>query len=1029
MFDPDRGDLAGPRDRLLSLLGEQGFADARRSTLNAHYTDAAIARAMWASVVELGFTGGRVLEPGCGAGTFIGFAPPGAEMVGVEQDPTTATIAAALYPDAKIRTESFADTPFPDGSFDLAIGNVPFGRLPLHDARHNRSGHTIHNHFLIKSLHLVRPGGLVVAITSRYTLDARNPAARRELAELADLVGAIRLPSDAHQRAAGTTVVTDLLLLRRREPGRPGNGEWWEQVKPLDVERAPVTGAHDAAGTVLAPDGVVEVNRWFHDHPDMVLGTMRLGRGAHREDELMVLSGRPITVTLSTALDSVTARARTAGLVLTPPPTDARTARKQDDEALLVGREGLIETTDDGGFTRVVNGVRIPHRVPASQAMELRALLGLRDTTVALLDAESTTGEDTAEIARLRAGLGQQYRAYTQRWGPIKRCTWRRTGREDPDTGEERMARVRPAQGGFRHDPFAPLVRALERYDDVTGTATPASIFIERVVAPRAPRLGADTPADALAVCLDTHGTVRLPEIAQLLGTTTDAARTALGRLVFDEPGTGGPSRLVPAAEYLSGDVRAKLVEARRAAAQDPRFAVNVTALTAVLPADLLPAEISVRLGAPWVATAYVQQFLRETLEDPRLEVEHPGGAVWAVRGNNYGVAATATWGTRRRAAPAIAEALLAQRTITVYDEFDDGTRVLNLTETVAAQEKARELDARFGEWVWEEPQRAADLARTYNDTFNSVVLRNYDDTRLSLPGVAVTFTPRPHQVAAVARMINEPAVGLFHEVGAGKTAEMVMGVMELRRLGLVRKPAIVVPNHMLEQFATEFLAIYPRANVLPAGRDDLAGDRRREFVGRVATGDWDAVILTRSAFERLPVRLETQRDYLRIGAHSRMVGADQEGFQPGEVGAQVGDVVGVVGEPPQGGVQDRSVTAVEPLAEEGQHLHQLHRIDHLDNAPGAGNRARDRARGGGAAGLTGVDRHGEQPRVADRRFVPVAGQWPPAGGARGRVLERGSVVRAGPSGRAGRGVRHICGGCLESRRFWSLGSRTLDPR
>ncbi|MFC4951080.1 hypothetical protein [Pseudonocardia sp. GCM10023141] len=864
MFDPERADFAAVRNRLRDVLGAAGFAQARSSTLNAHYTDAAIALAMWTAVTQLGFTGGRVLEPGCGSGTFIGLAPPSAEMVGVEKDPTTAAIASALYPEAEIRTESFADSPFTDDSFDLTIGNVPFGRLAMHDPRHNRGGHSIHNHFLIKSLHLTRPGGLVIAVTSRYTLDARNPVARRELADLADLVGAIRLPSDAHQRAAGTSVITDILVLRRREPGRSGNGELWAQVAELEIARAPRTTAEAAASSALAETPTIEVNRWFHDHPDLVLGSMRLGRGAHREDELMVLSARPIEATLPAALDLVVERAAAENLRMAPPASGRHAEPKVTPERTLIGREGLIEAADDGTFTRVAGGVRRLYQVPGSQAMELRALLGIRDTTVALLDAESATGADTAEIAQLRSRLGQRYTAYIERWGPIKRCTWRRTGRHDPDTGEERMSRVRPAQGGFRHDPFAPLVRALERYDDVTGAAARASIFTERVVAPRAPRSGADSPADALALCLDTHGAALLPEIARLLGTTPDEARASLGDLVFDEPVSGGESdRLVPAAEYLSGNVRTKLAAAQQAVAEDPRFAANVTALTAVLPADLLPAEISVRLGAPWVDAAFVQQFLRETLEDPRLVVEHPGGAIWAVRGLNFGVAATSTWGTKRRSAPELAEALLAQRTITVYDELEDGTRALNMTATVAAQEKARELDAHFAEWVWAEPRRAATLARTYNDTFNSIVLRNYDDVSLSLPGVSVTFIPRPHQVAAVARMIGEPAVGLFHEVGAGKTAEMVMGVMELRRLGLVRKPTIVVPNHMLEQFATEFLAIYPRANLLPAGRDDLAGDRRREFVGRVATGDWDAIILTRSAFERLPVRLETQRDYL----------------------------------------------------------------------------------------------------------------------------------------------------------------------
>ena len=319
----------------------------------------------------------------------------------------------------------------------------------------------------------------------------------------------------------------------------------------------------------------------------------------------------------------------------------------------------------------------------------------------------------------------------------------------------------------------------------------------------------------------------------------------------------------MPAAEYLSGRVRDKLEAAEQAAADDPRYEVNVEELRKVIPADLTPGEIDARLGAAWIDASYVRDFLREILDDDTVRVEHPGGQVWTVRGNRHTVLATSTWGTSRYPAPQLAQAVLEQRRIEVRDKIGDDAWVLNLDDTLAAQEKAAELAGRFAEWAWEDPARAAQLAGTYNQLFNDLVLRNYDDAQLSLPGLALSFEPRPHQVAAVARIINEPAVGLFHEVGAGKTAEMTMGAMELRRLHLARKPAIVVPNHMLEQFSREFLQLYPQAKVLVAQREDLQADRRRQFVARCATGDWDAVIMSRSAFERIPMSAEAQRDYL----------------------------------------------------------------------------------------------------------------------------------------------------------------------
>jgi SAM-dependent methyltransferase len=835
VFDSARQDLAWAREELASFLTSEELAAAARNTLNAHYTDAYLVQATWAGVQQLGFAGGRVLEPGCGSGNFIAFAPDGAQVTGVELEPVTARIAAALYPEAQIRNESFAATRAPEGSFDLVIGNVPFGAIRLHDRRHNPGGHSIHNHFIIKSLHLTRPGGLMAVLTSRYTMDARNPAARREIAALADLVGAVRLPSGAHQRAAATNVVTDLLILRRREPGREPSATAWEQTRMVSLDGAQIP-----------------VNQYFLSHPGNVLGELRAVHGAYRADDLVVTATGDTGPVLETAQERIAGHARArrltwAGAAGSPgapgPAAPAGTPSLQP--------EGYLQARSDGTFTRVTSGQATPFAVPRNQAIELRELLGLRDTITALLDAEAASLDDTPELERLRRELGRRYDAYVRAYGPVSRFSWRQTGRADPATGEEKMARIRPPQGGFRTDPFAPVVQALEEFDPVSQRAARAAIFTRRVVAPRNPRLGADTPADALAICLDVCGEVRLAGIARLLGVDEDEARQELGSLVFDDPGTG---RLVAAAEYLSGNVRDKLRAAQEAAEDDPRLAVNVEELRKVIPADLTPAEIGARLGAAWIDTSVVRQFLREILDDPSLKVEHPGGPVWTVKGNRGTVLATSTWGTSRYPAPQLAQAVLEQRRIEVRDKVGEDTWVLNMDETLAAQEKAGELGERFSEWAWEDQARARTLAAAYNEKFNSLVLRNYDDAQLSLPGLALNFEPRPHQVAAVARIIHEPAVGLFHEVGAGKTAEMTMGAMELRRLGLARKPAIVVPNHMLEQFGREFLQLYPQARVLVAQREDLQAERRRVFVARCATGDWDAVILSRSALERIPM-------------------------------------------------------------------------------------------------------------------------------------------------------------------------------
>jgi N12 class adenine-specific DNA methylase len=845
VFDDSRDEFAWAREQLAGLLSPAELAAARRNTINAHYTDADLVKVIWTGARQLGFESGRVLEPGCGSGNFIGFAPAGAHVTGIELEPVTAGIAAALYPRAQIRAESFADTRDPDGSYDLVIGNVPFGRAVLHDRKHNTAGHSIHNHFIIKALRLTRPGGLALVLTSRYTMDARNPAARREIASLADLCGAVRLPSRAHQRAAGTGVVTDLLILRRREPGRAPDPTAWERTRLIELDQASVP-----------------VNEYFLDHPGAVLGELSAVNGVYRADDLVVRSSGDTVPALARALDAVAATARSRGLTWTP--AAARDADQAGRPAFRsIEPDGYIRALDDDTFTRVMHGAERPHEVPRGQAGELRELLGLRDTVRALLDAEAASGEDTPQIDGLRAELNRRYEAYLRAHGPLNRFTVRRTGRTDRATGEETVARIRPPQGGFRIDPFAPAVYALEEFDPVGQRVARAAICRERVVAPRAPRLGADTPADALAICLDTCGEPRLPEISRLLGVGEVEARDQLGTLVFDDPQTG---RLVPAAEYLSGNVRDKLRAAELAAEDDPRFAANLAGLREVIPTDLTPGEIDARLGTSWIEARYVEQFLREILDDPRLRVERPGGQVWALRGNGASVLATSTWGTERYPAPALAQAVLEQRKVEVRDVIrtPDGDRtVVNLDATLAAQEKAAELAERFSEWAWEDPARSAELAATYNETFNNLVLRRYDDASLSLPGLAVSFRPRGHQVAAVARMISEPAVLLAHEVGAGKTAEMIMGITELRRLGLARKPAIVVPNHMLEQFAREWLQLYPQAHILVAQREDLQADRRRQFVARCATGNWDGIVMSRSAFERIPLSVGKQRAYL----------------------------------------------------------------------------------------------------------------------------------------------------------------------
>jgi N12 class adenine-specific DNA methylase/SAM-dependent methyltransferase len=925
VFDPAAaGWAAACRAELGGLLDAAELDAARRTVLNAHYTDPRVAAIMWDLLAGLGFTGGNVLDPGSGPGLFLGTAPAGAAMTGIELDPVTAAMAALITPAAQVFTGSFAAADFVPGWFDAVIGNVPFGDYSMAETDPVAPGagrYPIHDHFIVKALHLLRPGGVAVLLTSRHTLDKAGRRARADMAGLADLAGVIRLPEGSHQAAAGTRVVMDLLVFRRRHQAQPG---------PAGLAFTG-TASLDLGGNTLEVNQAIAPGGGGH-----LLGALTAGTSAHGPVPTVTPApGHDLAAALTAAAARVTADALAAGLGWEPRNGAPPELPAPRDHTLT---EGRITARVAGTFTQVRDGRDEPFAVAASQRAELALLCDLRDTAQAIVDTEAVTTGAVPALEALRARLNTLYDRYRRAHGPLNRFKPRPTGRydgtcpqcdneftvtrasflpADPDTDPEAacpecgtpapvtpvMAQARPRQGGFHGtgttlaDPMAPLAYALEIFDPATQHAAKAPIFAGRVLGKRTHPDTAATPADAVAISMDAHGQVILPEVARLLGLDDDtAARAALGELVYEIPPAAPaafrartaadafqppappagppPGTLVTAAAYLSGNVRAKLADARNAALTEPRFQVNADALTAVQPRDLGPAEIAVQLGAPWIPATDVEMFLRDLLEDPELQVDHPGGGYWAVAPSRSKgtILAKVTWGTGRRAAWDLAEAMLVQRPIVVKDAVDlpdGGTRVvLNVEETAKAQDQAAKIAERFAGWLWEDPARAARLTRDYNEKFNNLVLRAYDESPLTLPGLASWFGPHPHQYSAVRRIVAEPAALLAHDVGAGKTAAMIMGVMELRRLGLIRTACVVVPNQMLEQFARDWLQLYPAARVLATGPDDLTKVKRRLLRARIATGDWDAVIMTHDGFETIPVSLDAETLYRREEIH-----------------------------------------------------------------------------------------------------------------------------------------------------------------
>lgn len=865
VFDTSKDNWAGEREQLRSLLNDEEWEAAKATTINAHYTSPAIVEAMWGAVTGLGVSQARVLEPGCGSGNFIGTAPEGMSMVGVELDPLTASIATHLYPNAEIKAESFGKTTVRPGHYDAAIANVPFGSFPVFDPTWNPGERfSIHNHFLRKAVGGLHDGGVAVMMSSAYTMDAQNPAFRAEISREADFLGAVRLPNGTHRRAAGTEVVTDVLVFRKRMVGEEPTSETLRWVKAVPTE---------IAGERAQP----LMNRYSHDHPDNVLGTVRVSSFRDGQIDVVADDLDAVAGQLERRLQAVVEHARDRGREYVPVTAEMRAEREQAQA--LAPQAGLwpgsiVEV--DGEFFLTKEDSPEQLKVPKNAAEELRSLMDLRDRAGALIEGQVSNPVDTDEIIELRAATHTAWQAHVARFGPVNRHTlgWKTETVTDDDTGEQVKVRVQTRKYPkaiqlMKRDPMWSLTAALEVYNEETGQSHSAAILHQRTVEQTRPLLGADTAEEALALCLDARGRAELDRIAALLGTDEATAREQLSDLVFDDPATG---QLATRAEYLSGNVRTKLDQATAASEEDERFLVNVAALKEVIPADIPLEDIVPTIGAVWIGEKDHQDFLQLIARDRHARVVKAGGFWEVQRGAGdarQSVAATSEWGTARMPVYDLYLKLLGGKEIQVHDTDEDGKRTLNPAESEAARAKADEITQRFEEWVWEDPARTERLLAEYNRRFNSLVTRDYtaDAARLTFPGMKKDFTPHDHQRTAVARMIAEPAVGMFHSPGAGKTNATVMGLMELKRRGLVQKPMTIVPGHMLEQFTREWQDLYPNARLLSAGSDDLKSsggsvDGRRDFIAKATTGDWDGIIMTHAAFGKLGIKETTATAY-----------------------------------------------------------------------------------------------------------------------------------------------------------------------
>jgi N12 class adenine-specific DNA methylase len=813
-------------ERLKALLTSEEYAAARASTLNAHYTSATVISAIYNAVERIGFTHGRVLEPALGIGNFFGLMPgemsARSRLTGVEIDPLTAKIARQLYPDADIRPQGFETAAFGDGSFDLAISNVPFGDYKLHDPSFNEHNFLVHDYFFAKAAEKVRPGGLLALVTSKGTLDKVNSSSRGYLADKVDFIGAIRLPNTAFKRNANTEVTTDIVFLRRLAAGEKPTGPTWLNL----AEHANRDGA------------VFQINEYFAANPHMMLGHMANAGTMYRSNEpALVADDRDLSAALAEAVAAL-------------PQGIYRTAERDISE---LNRETIIATDDvkenafalhDDVITIRTGSTLTPvANLPDETARRIRGLIRVRGAVREVLCTQLADRTED-EIVEARRQLNSLYDHFVSRFGSINDS---------------------PNRRAFRGDPDLPLLCSLEDYDNDTKRATKASIFRERTIQRSQRRRVAESAHDALILSLNEIGRVDLARMGALLSRTPDEFLPELKGLLYRNPET---QHWETEDQYLSGDVRVKLQTARAAAATDATYEENVTALEAVQPEDLTASEIDARLGAVWIPAADVEAFAKSLLGADGITVSHAAAlGTWFVRGdfNARGtIANTTEWGTMRYSALDLIQDALNLKTPTVYDrDRKNDTVVINAQETEAARDRLEKIKERFKTWIWGDDERRERLCRKYNDEFNSVRLRVFNGSHLTLPSSSEQITLHAHQKNAVWRIVQSDNTLLAHVVGAGKTYTMVAAGIELKRLGLATKPMFVVPNHMLAQFSSELLTLYPTANILVAGKDDFEASRRARLFSRIATGNWDAVIVTHASFEKIPVSLRTRRDFI----------------------------------------------------------------------------------------------------------------------------------------------------------------------
>ena len=859
-FDPGKDSWAKEYAELKGLLSEDEYAAARSSTLNAHYTSPTVIRSIYDAVERMGFHSGNILEPSMGVGNFFGMLPDSmadSRLYGVELDSITGRIAKKLYPQADITVAGFETTDRRD-FYDLAVGNVPFGQYKVNDKAYNKLGFSIHNYFFAKAIDQVRPGGIVAFVTSRYTMDSKDSTARKHMAERADLLGAIRLPNNAFKANAGTDVVSDIIFLQKRD-------------RPADIEPAWVQLGKTEDGFAI--------NQYFADHPEMILGVLSTESTQYGREELTVapIEGANLADQLAEAVQHIEGQ-YTEVEVETPDIADAENEKHilpADPEV-----KNFSYTVVDGEVFYRENSVMTQVELSDTAKGRVTGMVELRQIVNDLIQQQLEDYPD-ADIKATQERLNAAYDAFTAKYGLLND---RKNGRL------------------FEQDSSYYLLCSLENLDEQGQLKSKAAMFTKRTIRPERTVTSVDTPSEALAVSIGEHGKVDLPYMAELLGTPGEYGRitTELSGVIFKDPAadpTDPEAGWQMADEYLSGDVRAKLRMAQFAAETNPEFVVNVDALTKAQPRELEASEIDVRLGATWLDPNIIQKFMTETFQIPyylrhAVKVRYsPYTAEWRVEGKTAtgrgDIISSETYGTSRANAYKILEETLNLKDVRIYDTIEDAEgkpkRVLNKRETMLAQQKQQVIKDAFANWVWQDPQRRIALVKQYNELFNSTRPREYDGSHIKFVGMNPEITLREHQRNAIAHVLYGGNTLLAHEVGAGKTYEMAASAMEAKRLGLCQKSLFVVPNHLTEQWASEFLNLYPNAKLLVARRKDFETANRKKFCARIATGDYDAVIIGHSQFERIPLSFERQERIIQEQIYETLAAINELKVHAGE--------------------------------------------------------------------------------------------------------------------------------------------------